>query len=425
MKLATRQVSTLLGGALLAQLVGLGASPMLTRLFKPDDFAALALFGAVLAVLAVVAGGRYELAVMLPKDDGDSIGLLALALLLAAGLALAVALLQGLAGEAIAARWHWHRAELWLPLLAPAVLLSCALAALGGWVNRQARYTALAASRLVQALAAAGSSLALGAWGATAGGLVWGSCLGLLLGCGWLAVASWRTPALRQGWRRLGWPVLARVARQHADFPRVNLPHALLDTLQAAVLLSLLGAGWGATALGLYALVQRTVRAPMAMLGASMGQVFQQRAAQCHHAGQPLRPLLIAQWRQLLGWLLPMAAAIATAPWTFALVFGETWREGGQYALILLPWMAMNFLVSPLSQLPLLLGRQRGALVWGLAYQAAMLLPVLAALGLGVGLPQALLAQSICAATVLAGYAVWLLRIGSAAPGLPQASVHG
>jgi|CXWL01.1.fsa_nt_gi O-antigen/teichoic acid export membrane protein len=411
MQLGARQTTTLLGGAVLAQLIGLAASPLLTRLFSPDDFAALALFGAVLGVLGVVAGGRYELAVILPKEDGDAFGLLVLALLLASGVSALIGVVVFIAGDAIASRWQWHAAGRWLWLLPVAVPLSCALAALGGWVNRQSGYVALAGSRVAQAAVAAGLSLALGWWGAGEAGLVWASCAGLLVGCLWLALASLRAPGLP--FARLTWQGLRALARRHADFPRVNLPHALLDATQAAVLLSLLGAGWGATALGLYALVLRIVRAPMAMVGSAMGQVFQQRAAQAHNEGRALRPLLLAQWRQMSWWLLPLALLAGTAPWWFEWLFGAAWREGGVYALILLPWLAMSFLVSPLSQLPLVLSRQRGALLWGLAYQAAMLVPVWVATLLQAGMRQALLLHSLCAALALAGYAGWLFRIST------------
>lgn len=449
MALAGRQTTLLLGGAVLAQLIGLAASPLLTRLYGPRDFAALALFGGLLGVLGVVAGGRYEAAVLLPKDDRDARGLLVLALLLSLATALLTALAIGIAGAALAERLGWNGASRWLWLLPLAVPLTTALTALGAWVNRQQDYLALAGSRVVQALVAAGLGVALAGWsggaadavvnaaadlpartttavgqgGTGAGaGLVWGSCAGLLAGGAWLAAAAARR---RHGSSaQLSWGVLRDIARRHADFPRVNLPHALLDSLQAAALLALLGAGWGATVLGLYALVLRTVRAPAAMLGSAFGQVFQQRAAAAHNAGRPLRPLVLQQWRQLAWWLAPLALVAGSAPWSFGHLFGATWREAGVYALILLPWMAASLLVSPLSQLPLVLGRQRRALLWGLAYQASMLLPLLLALAWQWDARSALALHSLCASAVLVAYAGWLVRI-SDTPGAAPQEAHG
>lgn len=438
MALAGRQTTLLLGGAVLAQLIGLAASPLLSRLYGPGDFAALALFGGLLGVLGVAAGGRYEMAVLLPKDERDARGLLALALLLSLATALLTALAVGVTGAALAQRIGWHGASRWLWLLPLAVPLTTTLAALGAWANRKQDYLALAGSRVVQALVAAGLGVALADWsgasadavssagagvGAGAGaGLVWGSCAGLLAGGAWLAAAAARQP--RGSRAALTWATLRDVARRHADFPRVNLPHALLDSLQAAALLVVLGAGWGATVLGLYALVLRTVRVPAAMLGSAFGQVFQQRAAAAHNASQPLRPLVLTQWRQLAWWLVPLVVLAGTAPWSFAHVFGSAWREGGVYALILLPWMACSLLVSPLSQLPLVLGRQRRALLWGLAYQASMLAPLLVALALQFSARTALALHSLCAAAVLAAYAAWLLRISDTPPAAPQVP-HG
>jgi len=99
------------------------------------------------------------------------------------------------------------------------------------------------------------------------------------------------------------------------------------------------------------------------------------------------------------------------APQLFAIVFGDDWREAGVYALILSPWMALNFITSPLSQLPLVVGQQGRAFLYGLAYQASMLLPYLLALLLPLTMRTTLLLQSVLSSVVLVFYGLWLHRL--------------
>ena len=70
-----RNTLTLVSGNTLAQLIPLLAEPVLTRLFPPEDFGLLALFISISSLFAIVATGRYELAVMLPSKDEDAVNL--------------------------------------------------------------------------------------------------------------------------------------------------------------------------------------------------------------------------------------------------------------------------------------------------------------------------------------------------------------
>ena len=190
-----------------------------------------------------------------------------------------------------------------------------------------------------------------------------------------------------------------------------NLPHALLDALQASALLALLGAAFGSQVLGWYAFALRIARAPLAMLGASVGQVFQQRAAQVFNEGGDLAGLARRTTLRLAWFAVPFALLMAVAPALFAWAFGPGWREAGVYALILTPWMLLNFLTSPLSQLPLVVGQQGRALAFGVAYQVSMLAPYALAWALGWGVQMALGVQSADSSVVLIAYGVWLHRL--------------
>src|SRR5690606_29477155 len=75
-----RSVSILVGGTAGAQLITIAATPLLTRLYTPNDFGVLAVYMSVLALFTVVASLRYELAIPLPESDDDAIHIVVLCL---------------------------------------------------------------------------------------------------------------------------------------------------------------------------------------------------------------------------------------------------------------------------------------------------------------------------------------------------------
>ncbi len=77
-----RNVGTLMSGTAIAQAIPVLVSPILSRIYSPDDFGILALFMAISIVISVISTGRYELAIMLPEEKRDASNILALAVIL-------------------------------------------------------------------------------------------------------------------------------------------------------------------------------------------------------------------------------------------------------------------------------------------------------------------------------------------------------
>ena len=69
----TKNVLTLSIGTTLAQALPIAVSPILTRIYSPDDFGILALFISISLIFGSIANLRYELAVVLPERDEDAI----------------------------------------------------------------------------------------------------------------------------------------------------------------------------------------------------------------------------------------------------------------------------------------------------------------------------------------------------------------
>ena len=64
-----RHVLVLVTGTTLAQLLAVAASPILTRLYSPEEFGLLTVYTAVLYIFALMGTLQYENAIPLPEDE--------------------------------------------------------------------------------------------------------------------------------------------------------------------------------------------------------------------------------------------------------------------------------------------------------------------------------------------------------------------
>ena len=394
-----RATLTLLAGGALAQLVPLLLGPFIARLFTPEAMGLFTQFATIAAALAVAASLRYEQALPLARDEGEARALLARSARL---LALAVAVSVPLA-------WALHAAG-WLPLpalLPLAVLAAGVLQVLTLWANRAQRFQALAASRVVQYGGGAALQLGLGwlLWQGAAAGRedAWALVLAPLLAQG-LASLWLLRPAPAGGWRAAlatGRAAVGEAARRHKDFALVNTPHAFLGTLQDALAVALLVAWSGEAAAGFWGLALRYLKAPATLVGSAVSQALYPRLAAADVVeGRRLVRLVMA----LLGGvaLVLMMVLLMAGPWLFERVFGAPWREAGELARALAPYIAAHLVASPLAVVTMAWRAQR----W--AFRLAVLGQVAFVAALAIGLWQGgLLGGAWAVSAVMVPYFGW------------------
>jgi O-antigen/teichoic acid export membrane protein len=155
---------------------------------------------------------------------------------------------------------------------------------------------------------------------------------------------------------------------KHQSFWRFSLPAGLLNTAGGKFPLFLIGMKYGLPAAGLYALTERILSAPISLLAASVLEVFKRQSV---HEFQTLGNCAGAFRSTFKGLVIlgggPALLILAFAPSLCAWVFGEPWREAGDFARILAPLYFLNFVASPLSYVFFVAGKQKVEFIWQIA----------------------------------------------------------
>jgi len=157
-----RNVVTLMTGTTIAQAIPIAVSPILSRLYSPDDFGVFALFMSAAGIISVIATGCYEYAIVLPENDEDAINIVALSIIIAFMVSAASFLVLWLCNREISALVNNPDISKWLYFIPLVVLLTGLYQSFNYWFNRKKRFRKLAVARVAQNTASAGTKMSLG-----------------------------------------------------------------------------------------------------------------------------------------------------------------------------------------------------------------------------------------------------------------------
>jgi cbb3-type cytochrome oxidase maturation protein len=340
-----RGVSVLVGGTASGQVLMVLAAPLLTRLFSPEDFGLLAVYGGLLALFMVVAALRYEIAIPLPEDEQTAANVTVLSLLAVTVSSLLTAVLVLFAGDTIAALLGVPALATHLWLLPLGVFFGGVYLAFHYWAVRHKQFGDIAGTRIKQV----STTLAIQLLGFELGpvALLLGHASGHGMGCFTLGRNFLRSPHLRQ----VSAAGILAAARRYRRFPLFSTWTGLFNTAGTQLPPLMLAALFSPVAAGLYTLAQRVLGVPMAVIGTAIGGVFLANATEARREGH-LAPLVAKVHERLAQIAMPPALVILlAAPELFSLVFGELWHDAGHFAQWMVPWLYVTFVASPLSSL--------------------------------------------------------------------------
>lgn len=358
-----RNVLTLMIGTSLAQSIPVAISPILTRLYSPDEFGRFAIYMAIVMIASVFVTGRYELAILQPRKDRDALYITVLAVLLSiviSGLLFLIVILfdhsiANILGDPGIAPWLY-----WIPA---STMLVGAYQSLNYWSNRNSQYKRLAISRTVNGASVALSQMAGGYANIGATGLVGGQIVGQALSVGVLARMIWR----EDGEQIRTFRVMRSIAlaKRYVNFPKYLIVGHSLNTASGQVPVLLLSALFSTTIAGFFTLTQRVMSAPMSLVAGALADVFRQEASYAYIHKGSCEEIYKKTFKLLVSISLPpFLILFFIAPDLFVFIFGEQWRSSGEYAQLLTPMIFLQFVVSPLSSMFMIAEQQRLDFLW-------------------------------------------------------------
>lgn len=352
-------------GTGLAQAIPIATSPILTRLFTPEDYGVFAIYIAIVSIASIVVTGRYEMAVLLPKNDRDAFHIVTLSILLTLAISLIFFVLIFVFNSEIVEILGNSKISNWLYWMPLSTMLVGIYSSISYWNVRKAQYRRLAEGRIIQT--ASTTVFQLGAGLAKIGsiGLVTGQIAGQLLATMIIAKSiSLNDKSMKDGLHKNRLIILAK---KYKKFPIYLIVAQGLNTASSQTPIIFLGSLFGMVTAGYYGLIQRVMGAPMVLVANAIGEVFRQEASQAYRETGNCRKIYIVTFVRLVALsIVPFSILFFSAPFLFEFIFGDDWSIAGEYAQILIPLYFFQFITTPITHMPLFAEKHLTDFLWQL-----------------------------------------------------------
>ncbi|TSJ45673.1 oligosaccharide flippase family protein [Fluviicola chungangensis] len=378
-------------------------------MFTQEEWGFFALVSSIYGVVALVACGRYEVALLVPKRNVEAINLLGLSLVVNLGFAFLFYLVLFL----IALAGFGERLGVWYYLLPVFVLIVGFSQSVVAWNNRRKKYREIANFRVSQSLFnnvfSISTSLAK---------VPFNGVLLAYLGSGLISllVAIYQ---IRSDFRLiingLSWSRMWFVGKKYVRFPLINTFQALLDALQLNGLIYIISFLFGDYYVGVFSLAIRILFLPMGFIGGAISQVFYQEANSLVHQNKPLFPHVKRTLKMSCLVISPVFVILVVAgPLLFSFVYGEAWIGSGVYARYLAAWVCMDFVRASLSQIPLIFNKHHVLLIFSITSNLLILLVFIIGHFMELRLGMILMITSALQVLLIFALINWTVRISKA-----------
>jgi lipopolysaccharide exporter len=346
-------VALIVGGTTIAQVIGMLASPIITRLYGADAFGVSALFASMVNTLVVVACLRYEFTINLPKTDEDAITLLATSLIINTVFSAILTPIMLFMGDDIASLLNTPSLARYLWLVPLMTFLTGAFNAINYWNSRKRQFRRLSTAQVSKAGSTAATQIGLGYAGLASGAsLIGASIVGQSFATFTLGIRVWWEDRglLRTGFNRSR---MRSLMHEYRDFPLFDLWSGLINALSLQLPIFILAAYFSDAVVGYYSVGLLVLQLPISFIGQAVSRVFYQRAAVAYHSGMRALSIITEQVvrRLILIGVFPILLLAIIGRDLFLIVFGSAWGEAGFFAQILSFWILVIFISNPINSI--------------------------------------------------------------------------
>lgn len=372
-------VLKLVSGSVTSQILSILLVPIITRIYSPDDFGISQLFISVSGILVIFSTFSYQFAIMLPKNEEDSANVVSLCVILVTFISLLTLIPVILIPDKIEQLLNAQGMSEYLIYLPAVIFLNGLFFVQNYWLSRKVRFGVIAASRISNTLSTKIFQLAISIWSISPFGLIAGYTAGYGIADLLMLKGAKQDLAV---FKKVSIKKMKEMAVKYKNFPLFSSWSTLANTISPQVPTFILAYYYGTSVVGYFSLANQVVNMPMGIIGTAIGQVFFQKISEVKNGNSngDMKVIVEEVYKKLISiGIFPMILLIILGEEIFTFAFGASWSVSGTYVKILVPWIFLVFISSPISTLYSIFEKQG---VW-LTFSIILLISRVAALAIG------------------------------------------
>jgi O-antigen/teichoic acid export membrane protein len=353
-------VVTLAGGSTFSSGLIILIEPITSRMFPPDVFGLTSTFYSAAMILGMLSCLRYEMALVLPREENDAANLFVLCGIILITLTSAIAVITAFWESEISLLLNTRELSGSLYLFPAAVFLIGFDLLLSRWFTRQKLFSRIAFSRTMLAVPRAIAEISGGALGLNSAVNLIGYRLLGLIGPPVVLLERLFRSDVPEIFRNCTLAGILKVAARYKKFPQFESISYLFMVVSLHAPIILLTSYFGASEAGYYAKAFYLLYMPTFLIGQSTSLAFSQLSAHKVSHGEDLSALVEIIFNRLISFaVMPFAMVSIIGPEIFEVVLGKSWIIAGGYAQIISPWLFVVLLHNSVATLFGTLERQQ------------------------------------------------------------------
>jgi len=337
-------------GAGVNVLIGLGLSPIVSRMYTKEEFGIYYLYLSIITIGGLLINGTYNQAFVVPRKEEDFLALLGFCLKASVLLSLVFLGFILLLGNQFLILINASEIGNWMYALPLGLLLTSFLLSFQNWNVRRKEFKRNALSSVAMSSSDRGGQILIGlAKGVEYSSLIISKLLSDLIAI----VFLWRSEMkgdLIKGWQA-PWNSIQKNLKEYIKYPKFVLTGRFMNRLSSDLPLYLFSASFGLKTAGAFGFAIAMLNVPFKVIGGSISTVYFQRATELFHKDKKL----LQEFSQssfmkmtILG-SLAFGFVFAFGDVLFNVVFGEEWNLAGRIARILSVFYIFRIVNSPFS----------------------------------------------------------------------------
>lgn len=350
-----RSTLMLMSGTVVAQIMAVCISPIMTRLYSEAEIGEYTLILTAASMFGAVICLRYDMSIVPENDEKIVLSLIKLSvyittifsLLVGVGYSLYCSFKDNMLMSSISI-------AVWVFLILFLTGLGNILVA---YNNRSRDYKLISSVNIIRELGRDFTTVVFGICKLGTLGLLISQVVSVFLGLNRQA-KSLREEAVV--WKNIKYRDIMEAARKHKSQPLYSVPGIFVNNFSYSVINIFVSSLFGLKELAYYSMSFRMLGLPLALISTNMSRVYFEKASREYNEKGNFRVSFLMTTLILVIIAIPMVIFLMLfAPKLFGVFFGGDWEIAGLYVRILSPMFGVRLIVSALSPTMIIVNKQK------------------------------------------------------------------
>lgn len=366
-----RNTSILVSGTTIAQLIPILLQPFLRRFFTPEVFGAYSVFLSLVGILAIIASLKYDLAIVLPSHDKESVNVVFLTFFINFSFSFLLLLFVIIFKNRILNFLNLSEDfGFYLYLVPVSIFLYNIYQSLNNWLVRQKKFVAITVNKFVRR-GTEGFFQVIFTFFKQSWGLVAGDLLGHI---GNLLSGFYQSGKSGLQFSLVSPAKLKYVALKYSEFPRFNVIPSFMSACSFLLPAILINKFFSAENTGYFDLSKLLLSVPLALISTSLSNVLLQSMSEKFRMNKSM----IKDIKHVLFVVLVICAGEIIVIQLFGILifkmlFGYEWAFSGEISKILVWSYSLSFIVGSFSAVLISFKKIRILSLWQIFYFISIL----------------------------------------------------